>query len=141
MAAPNPRKRVKGKSQSQKKLTKGPPKSPKYQKNKHYEFHRGFAIKVPVQVAESKRFKLKVKDSDISPGKTGHNLVWLSPDGKRILRNEDAIRQNARRRSALTLSDAWRDFKAADPSKAKEVGWNRFQKAMRGIQGSRVASL
>ncbi len=117
------------------------PSTHSFQKNKLYDQHRGFAFKETVDRAASKH-KLKLKDpSLISPGKTGHNLVWVSPDGKRILSDKQAQVVNRRRRAANTLSDAWGDFKAVDPQGAKRVGWNTFQKSMRGIAGSKIESL
>jgi hypothetical protein len=109
-------------------------------KNQLYKFKNGFAFKVPVSVAQD-RYKLKPKSDQISPGATGNNLVWISPDGKHVLSNRKALENNNRRRAARTLSDSWADFKAADPEGAKKIGWNGFQKGMRGIKGSRIEAL
>lgn len=72
---------------------------------------------------------------------TNQKVVWVSPDGKSILPEHRAVLNNARRRSALNLSDSWNDFKSVDPTGAKELGWNGFQKTMRGTKGSRVGVL
>lgn len=103
--------------------------------------HNKFAAKVSVDMAESK-FKLKLPSKEfISPSKTGQNRVWISPDGKRILKDSEAQEINQRRRSALTISDAWRDFKRVAPEDAKLLGWNKFQGKMRGLKGSRQDAL
>jgi hypothetical protein len=112
-------------------MVKLPPKTDVFEKNELFNFKRGFASKIPAQIAKDK-YGLNPEDKKI---------VWLSPDGKSILDDEKAIRNNARRRSALTLSDSWKDLKSLDAGKAKEIGWNGFQKLLRNIQGSRIEVL
>lgn len=111
-------------------MTPQPPKPLTFEKNELFEFSRGFARKIPRQVAEE-RFGLEASD----------DLVWLSPDGQSILSFQQAQTNNARRRSSLTMSDAWRDLKAVSPDVAQELGWNGFQRLNRGAQGSRVEIL
>lgn len=108
---------------------KAPPKTDVFERNKLFEFHRGFAFKVG---------KEKAKEMGLE---TNQKVVWVSPDGKSILPEHRAVLNNARRRSALNLSDSWNDFKSVDPTGAKELGWNGFQKTMRGTKGSRVGVL
>ena len=108
-----------------------PPTPKKFEQNDLYKFKRGFASKVPAEMART-RFNL-------NPGK--EDIVWLSPDGKSIMSDRQANLHNSRRRSALNTSDAWRDLKKIEPEKAKEIGWNNFQKLLRNIKGSRVQVL
>lgn len=117
-----------------------PPKTLTFEKNESYQFSRGFARKVDRRQAQE-RFGLTVKDSDLSPGKTGINVVWLSPDGKRILSDHEAKLNNARRRSSLNIADSWNDLKTVDLVKAKNLGWNGFQRLMRATKGSKVEAL
>ena len=98
-----------------------------------YKFKRGFASKIPSFLAESK-YGLK-------PLEAKKGLVWLAPDGKSLLTNTQAVRNNARRRAALNLGDSWADFKAVQPEQAKLLGWNGFQKQMRGTKGSKISTL
>lgn len=107
-----------------------PPKTDVFERNDSYKLHRGFAFKVPAE---------KAIRNGLNPGK--EKVVWLSPDGKEILDEKRATLNNARRRAALNLSDSWNDYKAVDPEGAKELGWNAFQKQMRGTKGSRIGVL
>lgn len=111
-------------------MVKLPPKPQRFEKNDLFKFRRGFAAKVPAEMAKE-RFGLEPKE----------NIVWLSPDGKSLLTDKQANLNNARRRSSLNIADAWKDLKAFKPEKASELGWNGFQRLMRGIKGSRVAVL
>ncbi len=108
-----------------------PPKTDTFERNKLYVFHRGFAFKVDARQARERY--------GLNPGK--EKVIWLSPDGKSILPESRAVLNNARRRSALNLSDSWNDLKVVDATQAKELGWNGFQKLMRGTKGSRVGIL
>lgn len=108
-----------------------PPKPLKFEANRLYEFKRGFASKVPGEVVKRK--------FDLDP--KGQPLVWLAPDGLSLLSEKDAMRHNSRRRAALNSTDAWADLKELAPEKAKELGWNGFQKLVKGIRGSRVKVL
>lgn len=114
-----------------KRTGKNPPKTETFERNKLYEFHRGFAFKVDANQARTRY--------GLDPGK--EKIVWLAPDGKSLLPTSRAVLNNARRRSALNLADSWNDFKAVDPQASKELGWNGFQRTMRGTKGSRVTIL
>lgn len=107
-----------------------PPKTDVFERNKTYEFHRGFAFKVD-KIFAKVRFGLEAEQK----------VVWIAPDGKSILSDSKAVLNNARRRSALNLADSWNDFKAVAPEEAKQTGWNGFQKLMKGTKGSRVSIL
>lgn len=121
--------------------TKPPKRSLSQRQSDWQKNHNKFAAKVSVHEAETK-FKLKLPNNEfVSPSKTGQNRVWLSPDGKRIIKDSEAQEINQRRRSALTIRDAWRDYKRVAPEDAKLLGWNQFQGKMRGLKGSRQDAL
>jgi hypothetical protein len=118
---------VKPKTKSKPFKGKLPPRTEVFEKNDSYKLHRGFAFKVGAE---------KAQELGLNPGEA--SIVWVAPDTKSILTDKAANLNNARRRSSGNVKDSWRDLKSISPEKAKDLGWNGYQRLVRGARGSKI---